>query len=284
MLKSFNLKPNQQIYKNDFKDYFNAIRIDVMDKELRNFIPDNDLNNFIMSMLSNPAVKYKGKQIEMHNKGVMAGTPISGILANIYMHEVDKQMLSNKYKYIRYADDTLIVGEEALDFFTKQLTKLGIVFNSKKSQTFTIDTGVTFLGFKFKGKTIDLSDEALAKMKSRMKRRARWYRKWSQDKKVPIYRAVRHYIKGINEKLYSTYDDSINWSLWYMPSINVVDSIKYLDRYFVNCIRYLDSGTWKQGKHYYNLQYEDIKKLGYKSLVNTYYNIKNPKETTEEQQ
>lgn len=281
MLRSFNLKPNQLIFKNDFKDYFNAIRTDILDSKLKAFIQDNDLSDFIMSMLNNPVVEYKGKEIEMFNKGVMAGTPISGILANIYMHEVDKQMLLNNYKYIRYADDTLIVGQEALDFFTKQLSKLGIIFNQKKSETFTIDKGITFLGFKFVGKTIDLSDEAVAKMKSRMKRRARWYRVWMANKKVPKKIAIKHYIRGINEKLYTDFADSINWSQWYMPSINTVESIKYLDRYYVNCIRYLDSGTWRRGKHYYNLQYKDIKKLGYVSLVNTYYKIKKPNKAEE---
>jgi hypothetical protein len=111
-------------------------------------------------------------------------------------------------------------------------------------------------------------------MKSRMKRRAKWYRKWMLDRNVNKTVALKHYIKGINEKLYSYWDDSVNWSLWYLPNINVTDSIKFLDEYFVNCIRYLNSGTWKRGKKYYSLSYQEIKKLGFRSLVNTYYRIK----------
>jgi len=58
-----------------------------------------------------------------------------------------------------------------------------------------------------------------------------------------------------------------------MPNINTIKSIGYLDSYFISCIRYLDSGTWHRGKHYYRLSYKDIKRLGFKSLVEEYYRI-----------
>jgi hypothetical protein len=187
------------------------------------------------------------------------------------MDDIDKQMLTKGYKYIRYADDTLIVGEEALEYFKSQIKLLDIKLNPKKEEIMNIRDGIDFLGFTFKRGTIDISEKAKDKMKSRLKRRAKWYRQWMLKRNVKKEVAIRDYIKKINYKLFSDQDDSINWSRWYLPNINTKKTLKYLDNYFVDCIRYLDSGTWTKGKSFYRLSYKDIKKLGFRSLVNEYY-------------
>lgn len=276
LLDSYKIKSNEKVYKNDFSDYFNSIDLDLLDKKLSEFLKesDYDLQEFIMTILRQPRVVQGNKIVLDHNKGVMAGSPIAGILANIFMHEVDESMLKNNFRYIRYADDTLIVGEEALEFFKKEISKAGITLNPKKMKTMTLKEGIDFLGFIHKGKSIDISEKALAKMKSRFKRRAKWYRRWMLKNNVKTEVALRDYIRKINFKLYSDQEDSINWSRWYLPNINTTKSIKYLDLYFVNCIRYLDSGTWHRGKKFYSLSYKEIKNLGYRSLINEYYRVK----------
>ena len=69
----------------------------------------------------------------------------------------------------------------------------------------------------------------------------------------------------------------MNWSRWYLPNINVTDSIKYLDDYFIQCIRYLYTGHWNKGDKHFVLSYDKIKELGFISLVNIYYKIKKAK-------
>jgi len=190
------------------------------------------------------------------------------------MDEIDKEMLRSNHRYIRYADDTLIVGQDALEHFKERIEAAGIVFNPKKMATMNLREGITFLGFLYQGNTIDIGPKAKAKMKSRLKRRAKWYRKWMIDNNVPVRKAMRDYVRKINFKLFSDQDDSINWSRWYLPNINTEETLHYLDLYFVNCIRYLHSGTWHRGRKFYSLKYKDIKKLGYKSLVNEYYRLR----------
>lgn len=289
-IQSFKLKPTDVVYKNDFSDYFNAINLDILEQKLIKFFKkDRDLVDIMLTLLKEPRVKIDGSNEVrvIDTKGVMAGTPIAGILANVYMHDVDLYMRKHKYKYIRYADDTLIVGDKALHAFQEQLKSLNITFNPKKEETFTIASGITFLGFTYQGRTIRVSDEARDKMKSRMKRRAKWYRKWMIDNNVPKRAALKNYISGINKKFYSPNEDGVDWTQWYLPSINNIEALEYLDTYYVICIRYLDSGTWHRGKKFYNLQYKDIKKLGFKSLVNEYWriqkNLNKPNEQGEHQ-
>lgn len=276
LIDEYKITKKDIVYKTDFSDYFNTININILEPKLKEFLQDDELFKFIIKLLKNPKVLIRDKVVEEHNKGVMAGSPIAGTLANIYMHEVDNLMLERNYRYIRYADDVLIIGKEAYDFFLEQIKPLEIHINPDKTKLLNIDTGITFLGFLHKGKIIDISEKALKKMRSRFKRRAKWYRVWMLNKNVKPKVAVRDYIKKLNYKLYSDQDDSINWSRWYLPNINTIESIKYLDNYFVKCIRYLYSGKW-QGKHHYKLKYNDIKQLGFKSLVNEYYKLRRQK-------
>lgn len=282
LLDKYRITEKDIIYKTDFSDYFNTINIDLLEPILKDFLKDDEeLFEFIMLTLRNDKVIVKGREVIEEVKGVMAGSPIAGILANIYMHDVDLLMYKKGYRYIRYADDVLIIGKDAYDFFLEQIKPLDIRINENKTKILNIKTGVTFLGFYFKDNIIDISPDAVAKMKSRMKRRAKWYRVWMKEKNVPLRSALRDYVRKLNFKLYSDQDDSINWSRWYLPNINTTKSIKFLDEYFVKCIRYLESGKW-QGKHHFNLKYDNIKKLGFKSLVNEYYKLKKQKENTVE--
>ena len=277
LLKDFKIGKDEKVYKNDFSDYFNSIDIEKLEPKLKRFLgKDIDLCLIILSLLKEERVR-DGKEIVRPVKGVMAGSPISGILANIFMDDLDKRMLRGGHRYIRYADDTLIIGKDSLDYFVSEIEKLGIAFNHKKTKVYTLETGITFLGFKHVGKIIDVSDKAKDKMKSRLKRRAKWYRQWMLRKNVKKETAVRDYIKKINFKLFSDQEDSINWSRWYLPNINTGDTLHYLDKYYVRAIRFIWTGIWIENERHYALSYEKIKELGFKSLVNEYYKLKKQK-------
>ena len=46
-------------------------------------------------------------------------------------------------------------------------------------------------------------------------------------------------------------------------------SLKEIDRYAQDCLRYLLSGKRSKGR--YSVRYEELKALGYRSLVHAYY-------------
>ena len=71
--------------------------------------------------------------------------------------------------------------------------------------------------------------------------------------------------------LFRSNDDEheLTWVRWYFPVINTVKSLKVIDVYCQSCVRYLATG--KHTKAAYNFRYENIKEIGYISLVNKYY-------------
>jgi hypothetical protein len=82
--------------------------------------------------------------------------------------------------------------------------------------------------------------------------------------------AARAFVKYFNKRLYTSEDPhEINWSRWYFPLINTDRSLKVLDAYMQDCIRYIV--TESRTKSRYNFRYEQMKDLGYRSLVHEWY-------------
>ena len=82
------------------------------------------------------------------------------------------------------------------------------------------------------------------------------------------------FIRIFNSKLFEhradeMSDNELTWSKWYFPVINTDRSLKAIDHYAQECVRYLVSGT--RGKARYRVSYEDMKALGLRSLVGEYY-------------
>ena len=87
--------------------------------------------------------------------GVIQGSPLSPLLANIYLHPFDKAMNRAGIRMVRYADDLLLLcrsegrAQHVLQHAQKQLATLKLELNRKKTQITDFNTGIEFLGHVF---------------------------------------------------------------------------------------------------------------------------------------
>ena len=87
--------------------------------------------------------------------GIIQGSPLSPLLANIYLHPFDKAMTRAGIRMVRYADDLLLLcrsegrAQHALEHAQKQLATLKLELNPKKTQIAAFNTGIEFLGHIF---------------------------------------------------------------------------------------------------------------------------------------
>lgn len=87
--------------------------------------------------------------------GIVQGSPLSPLLANIYLHHFDKAMTRAGIRMVRYADDLLLLcrnesrARHALQHAQKQLATLKLELNPKKTQIADFNTGIEFLGHIF---------------------------------------------------------------------------------------------------------------------------------------
>lgn len=274
-------KGNRKEYiKSDFSDYFNSIDQKILFEKLDLFfIPeDDDFKNLIKNLLLRPEVQVNSDIVNIIEKGVMAGIPISGYLANIYMNDVDWIMYKKHIYYTRYADDVIILTnniEKDKKFFEEQLAPLNVTLNPKKVEQGLVKEGLVFLGFHIQNKEININQRSLDKMKTRIKRRSKWFNMWLSKNNVKREIAAKTFIKGMNGKFYAKdSEDQTCWMEWYGKIITTDVSLKEIDTYMAQYIRYILTGKQKGYKKNAEVPYEKLKELGFRPLVNEYWQAK----------
>ena len=197
----------------------------------------------------------------------------------MYLSDLDKMFAEEEIIYCRYSDDIIIFtkNKEAQERIKqKLLTTLEnyhLTVNTAKEVATISNEPWTFLGLKYDNEEIDISDIALKKIKAKMRRKTRALIRWKNLKnKEPIY-AVKAFINAFNKKFYNNTDvHDMTWSRWYFPLITTDKNLRVIDQYMQECIRYI--ATEKHTKSRYNFRYNQMKELGYQSLVNNWYRNK----------
>ena len=263
-------------YKIDVSDYFNSIPVDTMCEALDSTITDDEeLLKFMKALLTEENVRFND-DIITEQKGIMAGTPIASFYANLYLKELDEHFKEQGVLYARYSDDIIVFANSEDELTTykntilEHLNNKGLTVNPDKEVTATPEDGFTFLGVKVKNGNIDIAPASVTKLKQKMRRKARALDRWYHREGLDGTKAAAAFIRIFNHKLLEVNEDSdLTWSLWFFPVITTTKSLHEIDLYAQDLLRFLISG--KHTKSRYNVRYEDLKELGYRSLVNEYY-------------
>lgn len=113
--------------------------------------------------------------IQSSELGTPQGGPLSPLLANILLDDLDRELEGRGHRFVRYADDLMVLvkSERAGQRVKANLTtylgrRLKLPVNEKKSQVAKIDQCV-FLGFTFRRGKLRWSDAAFADFKYRLR-------------------------------------------------------------------------------------------------------------------
>lgn len=266
-------------YKIDVSDYFNSIPVDMICSALDSAITDDDkLLTFMKVLLCEEKALYNGTEI-IEQKGIMAGTPIASFYANLYLKGLDEIFKEKGVLYARYSDDIIVFArtEDEISEYKKlildHLNERGLKVNPDKEEFATPEDGFTFLGVEVRNGNIDIAPASVVKLKQKMRRKARALDRWKHREGLDGTKAAAAFIRIFNHKLLEVNEDSdLTWSLWFFPVITTPKSLHEIDLYAQELLRFLISG--KHTKARFNVRYEALKELGYKSLVNEYYSFR----------
>lgn len=266
-------------YKADIHDYFNSADTERAVALMKSALSDDPaLAEFLEGILREPYCLREGEPT-VEKKGIMAGVPVSGFLANLYLNELDRLFEERGALYARYSDDIIVFADSAenIEEYEKEIkntvTRAGLEINTRKELRTTPGQAWEFLGYCVHGRTVDIGRASLDKIKAKFRRKARALAKWKSRKGVSAERAVRAFIKFINRKLYDNpVHNEITWCRWYFPTVTTAESLRVLDEYAVQCIRYIATG--KHAKTNYRLRYQTIKSYGYQNPVHSFYEYK----------
>ncbi|MCL2632131.1 MAG: reverse transcriptase domain-containing protein [Coriobacteriia bacterium] len=262
--------------KLDISDYFNSIDTTKMLPIAADvFADDTELTDFFTRLLTADQAVFEGTLIE-EQRGVMAGTPTSPFLANIYLRELDSWFVERGYTYARYSDDIIFFADSAEEIaYCSQnarriIAEHGLKINGDKTYIAAPGEAWEFLGLSYTAGVIDLSQATILKLKGKIRRKARALRRWMLRKDASAERAQRAFIRSFNMKFYEGGDaNDLTWSRWFFPILTTSESLKQIDHYLQTYVRYIATGRFSKSN--YRLDYQGIKELGFRSLVNEYY-------------
>lgn len=185
----------------DLEKFFDKVNHSKLIEVLSRTIKDGRVVSLIHKYL-NAGVQIGGNY-EAGEMGVPQGGPLSPLLSNIMLNELDKELEIRGHKFVRYADDVVILcrSKRSAERIMRSIIrfiegKLFLKVNKDKSQTAHISR-VKFLGYSFykvKGEgRLRVHPRSVLKMKARLKELTSRSNGWGNDRRKE---ALRQYIIG----------------------------------------------------------------------------------------
>jgi len=156
-------KGRREVYDADLSSYFDTIPQDRLMQMVERRIADRSVLHLVRMWLRSPVVEEDGQSRKSQGKGTPQGGVISPLLANIYLHELDRSFYEEaegpgqavKAVLVRYADDFLVLAREVGDGVARWVEEklergLGLRVNRDKTRIVQLEQkgrSLDFLGF-----------------------------------------------------------------------------------------------------------------------------------------
>lgn len=158
----------------DLRKFFDNVDHDTLMHRVSDKISDKRILNLIGRYLR--AGVQVGMTLQPSDLGTPQGGPLSPLLANILLDDLDIELEGRKHRFARYADDLLVLvkseraGQRVKASLTRWLARtLKLPVNEHKSQVAEISQ-VKFLGFIFRANKLRWSDTALDDFQHRIRK------------------------------------------------------------------------------------------------------------------
>ena len=136
----------------DLEKFFDRVNHDILIDRLRRKVPDPRVLRLVRAYLD--AGIMDAGVVQQRQQGTPQGGPLSPLLANVLLDEVDKELERRGHAFVRYADDANIyvrsrkAGERVMRLLRRLYGKLHLTINETKSAVASV-FGRKFLGFAF---------------------------------------------------------------------------------------------------------------------------------------
>jgi group II intron reverse transcriptase/maturase len=134
----------------DLSKFFDRVNHDILLDRLKKRVNDPGVIRLVRAYL-NAGIMDGGVVMERH-EGTPQGGPLSPLLANVLLDEVDKELDRRGHRFARYADDCNVyvgshkAGERVMRLLRRCYAKLRLVINEAKSAISSV-FGRKFLGY-----------------------------------------------------------------------------------------------------------------------------------------
>ena len=137
----------------DLEKFFDRVNHDILIERLRKRVPDQGAIRLIRAYLNSGILD--GGLVMQRHEGTPQGGPLSPLLANVLLDEVDKELERRGHCFVRYADDCNVyvhsrrAGERVMALLRRLYARLRLRINEAKSRVSSVFAGRKFLGYSF---------------------------------------------------------------------------------------------------------------------------------------
>jgi RNA-directed DNA polymerase len=231
----------------DLEKFFDRVNHDILVDRLQTRIGDAGVIRLIRAYL-NSGIMSDGVVQERY-QGTPQGGPLSPLLANMLLDEVDKELERRGHCFARYADDCNVyvrsrkAGERVMALLRRCYAKLRLKVNETKSAVASV-TGRKFLGYSFWFAKGEAKRKVAAKPLATFKQRVRELTRRSGGRSMTeVIQRLRPYLLG-----WKAY-----FGLAQTPGI-----WRSLDEWLRHRLRATQLKQWKRG----STMYEKLRTLG----------------------
>jgi group II intron reverse transcriptase/maturase len=232
----------------DIEKFFDRVNHDMLMARVARVIEDKRVLKLIRAYLES-GVMVNGVVMDTE-EGTPQGGPLSPLLSNIMLNDLDRELEKRGHRFVRYADDCNIyvrtqrAGERVMESVRQYIEKkLKLKLNPKKSKVGRAKN-VKFLGYSFferKGRVlIRIARESLERWKNKIRFLTRRTR---SGKLEEILQEIRRYLLG--------------W-LEYFRLADTPSTFEELDQWLKRRLRQLIWKRWKRGP----TRYRELVALG----------------------
>jgi group II intron reverse transcriptase/maturase len=232
----------------DLEKFFDRVNHDMLMARVARVVKDKRVLKLIRAYLES-GVLVNGVVIETE-EGTPQGGPLSPLLSNIMLDDLDKELEQRGHRFVRYADDCNIyvktqrAGERVMESVKAYLEKkLKLKVNPKKSKVDRAKS-VKFLGFSFYTRKGEVLIRIAERSKERCMEKLRRLTKRTRSGKLEdILTQINRYVIG--------------WVGYYWLA-NTTSVFERLDEWIRRRLRQLIWKRWKRGR----TRYRELVALG----------------------
>ncbi|MGL6109720.1 MAG: group II intron reverse transcriptase/maturase [Rubrivivax sp.] len=232
----------------DLEKFFDRVNHDILMDRLAKRIADKQVLGLIRRYLQAGIVAHG--QLRQRQEGTPQGGPLSPLLANVLLDEVDRELERRGHRFVRYADDcnvyvkSLRAGQRVLDALRNCYAKLRLSVNESKTAVAAV-WGRKFLGYCLRRNAqrqvkLAIAMQAQHKLRQRLRRITKRNRGHSMGQ---IVRELQDYVPG-----WKAY-----FGLAQTPTV-----LRELDMWLRRRLRAVQLKQWKTGPR----TYRALRRLG----------------------
>lgn len=281
----------------DLQAYFDTVNHSKLIEVLSRTIKDGRVISLIHKYLNAGVMEDGG--FHATPEGVPQGGPLSPLCGNVMLNELDKELERRGHKFVRYADDCMILcksrksAERTLKHIIPFITeKLYLKINLEKTTVSHISK-VKYLGYSFyrnKGKCrMRVHPKSIEKMKNRLRELTIRGNKWSnpeREEKLRRYTTgwINYYRYADMKSLMETTDEwlrhrirAVYWKQWkrVRTRYKMLRAL-HLPEWQVHKLANCRKGTWRAAEMLNSVLTKTIivDRLGYPSMTAHYLKVR----------